>query len=423
MTARSLLVVIALFAATTTVPALAQEAGQTVGDKIHIRVDELPAPVPAEPPDNTPTGTARPAVPLRVPDGFAATPFRDGVENARNLLVLPDGDVLVAQPNPGTLTLLRDADGDGSAEVMETWASGFEKPFGLAFAMGGVYVGDVQGVWRLPWRTGGTSAAGPRERIVPGEAFGPKGGHHTRTLAFSRDGKRLFVGIGSVKDLAEEPPPRATIQEFAADGSGQKTFADGLRNPVTMAVRPDTDDLYAVVNERNQLGDELVPDFFTRVQPGGFYGWPYAYLGPREQPEFAGKRPDLVAKTLTPDVLFQAHSAPIGMAFADRTNFPQRYKDGAFVTLHGSASRSEPVGFSVVFVPFKGGKPEGGHEVFAAGFLVGTKEGGKPVVWGRPSGLAVAKDGSLLVADTMGSVWRIAYTGKTGKGKTAKAAK
>lgn len=403
-------------------PALAQKPAQNVGDTVRLRVEELPAPHATPAVSNKPVRVERPAKqPLRVPSGFKATLFRDHVENARNLLPLPDGSVLVAQQKPGTLTLLRDLDGNGEAEEEWLWAAGFDKPFGLAFHEGFVLVADVEGVWRLPWREGATAAQGERRLITPPGALGSGDGHDTRSLAIAPDGRHLYVGVGSAANLAEEDTPRATIQEFPIDdpnhGGEGRTIASGLRNPVGIAFRPGTNDLYAVVNERDGMGDGLVPDFLTRIEPDGFYGWPYAYLGPNPQPDFTDKRPDLIEKTIVPDVLFEAHSAPLGMVFTEGMDGPERFRKGALVALHGSSSRAEPVGYTVVFVPFEGRKPAGGYEVFASGFRV-PGEDSRPTVWGRPSGLAVARDGSLLIADSLGSVWRVTYVGG---GKTRRA--
>lgn len=399
-------------------PVFAEDLAQTVGDTVRLTVEDLPVPNATPSVSNKPVPVGRPAkAALRVPAGFRATLFRDHVDNARNLLVLPDGGVLVAQQKPGTLTLLRDTDGKGEADESWLWAGGFDKPFGLAFHEGFVYVADAEAVWRLPWREGATTAPGERQRLTPPGALGGREGHDTRSLAIAPDGKRFYVGVGSAANLAEEDPPRATIQEFPIDGimdGGEaRTVATGLRNPVGMAFRPGSGDLYAVVNERDGLGDGLAPDVLTRIEPGGFYGWPYAYAGPNPQPGFADKRPDLVARTIVPDVLLEAHSAPIGLVFADRLNGPARYRGGAFVALHGSSSRSEPVGYTVVFVPFEGRKPAGGYEVFASGFRLPNGEEGdtRALAWGRPAGLAIAKDGSLLIADSLGSVWRVSYTG------------
>jgi len=279
-------------------------------------------------------------------------------------------------------------------------------------------------VWRLPW-TAGTVQAGERRRLTVEGAFGRRGGHNTRSIAVAPDGRHFYVGIGSESNIGTEAEPRATIQEFRMDGSGQRTYAAGLRNPVGLAFKPGTGDLYAVVNERDGLGDQLVPDFLTMVKPGGFYGWPYSYIGDNPQPDLAERRPDLVKAALVPGLLFQAHSAPIGLAFGDATHFPERYRMGAFVSLHGSWNRSRPTGYAVAFVPFDTApfdksKPTGTYETFVTGFRVtspaGTATGSAaegdetPKVWGRPSGLAVTADGALLIAeDASGTVWRVAY--------------
>ena len=202
--------------------------------------------------------------------------------------------------------------------------------------------------------------------------------------------------------------PRATIQRFSIDGTHQETFVRGLRNPVGLAFYPGTEDLYTVVNERDGLGDGLVPDYLTRVQAGENYGWPYAYLGPHPDPDYGAKRPDLVAATATPDLLFEAHSAPLGLVFYQGMQFPTRYRGGAFVALHGSWNRAAPTGYKVVYVPFEKGRPKGGYDDFLVGFWAGGESTAK--VWGRPAGVAVAKDGSLLVADDAGgAVWRVAF--------------
>ena len=221
------------------------------------------------------------------------------------------------------------------------------------------------------------------------------------------DGKRFFIAIGSESNIGEDPLPHASVQSFAADGSDQRTYASGLRNPVGIAFYPGTNDLYTVVNERDGLGDGLVPDFLTRLQEGGFYGWPYAYIGHHPQPDFPS-RPEMVAKTLTPDLLFQSHSAPLGLVFYEGSMFPAEYKGDAFVALHGSWNSAEPTGYKIVRVPFKDGRPQGYYENFLTGFWLG---GTSPAqVWGRPAGLAVAADGSLLIADDAGGVvWRVSY--------------
>ena len=267
---------------------------------------------------------------------------------------------------------------------------------------------DLRYVWRYRYEPGQTRAAAPPEPVTERGALGEAVGHRTRNLAFSPGGGAFFVAIGSRRNIGEELPPRATVQVFDADGSGQRTFASGLRNPIGIAFRPGTGELYVVVNERDGLGDELVPDYFTRIEDGDFFGWPYAYLGPNPQPGYAGRRPDLVARTKRPDVLFRAHSVPIGLVFYDGRQFPPDYRGDAFVALRGSWNAARPRGYMVVRVRFHDGGPAGGYEVFATGFWARGHDRAR--VWGRPAGLAVAADGSLLVADdTGGAIWRISY--------------
>ena len=249
-------------------------------------------------------------------------------------------------------------------------------------------------------------------RITPPGAFGGAGGHWTRNIAFDTEGRYIYAAIGSASNISEESAPRATVTRFNMDGSGGRTFAGGLRNPVGIAVHPKTGALYTVVNERDGMGDGLVPDFLTRVQDGEFYGWPYAYIGPNPQPGFAERRPDLVQQSIVPDVLFQAHSAPLGLVFADSDQFPQDWRDDALVALHGSWNAARPTGYKVVRVPFENGRPTGGYENFVTGFWVDTAEGwsggNTAQVIGRPAGLALAQDGSLLIADDAANViWRV----------------
>jgi glucose/arabinose dehydrogenase len=290
------------------------------------------------------------------------------------------------------------------------FTEGFDYPHGLALHQGALYVGDRAGVWRVPYAKGLEKATTRPQRITPDGAFGGTSGHATRNIAFSPDGSKFYVSIGSAGNIGEEDAPRATIQEFAADGSKQRTFASGLRNPVGIAFAPGTNSLFTVVNERDGLGDGLVPDYLTRVQDGGFYGWPYSYIGSHPQPGYADKRPDLVKQAIVPDTLFEAHSAALGLAFYAGDKFPQKYRGGAFVGLHGSWNAGAPRGYTVAFVPFEGGKPATHYEVFMSGFWV---EGDTTArVIGRPVGTAIAKDGSLLVADDVANViWRVSYTG------------
>lgn len=405
-------------------------AEHEIGRRFHIDAADLPAPKVG--PIVTDRSLIVPytgQVP-QVPPGFTATPFVTGLVNPRRLLVLPNGDVLVVEQGPGYLTLLRD-DGTGRAVWVDRHVEDLNKPYGIAWQGDHVLVADQDGIWSVPHIVGALRAGRneqqrvdqvpPEQRkAVPG-AYGaqmitPKGvfgivqGHQNRHLAIDPKTGALFAGVGSSGNLGVEPAPKATIQRFDADGSNQKTFASGMRNPTAFAFHPQTGELYALVQERDGLGDRLPNDYLTRVQPGGFYGWPYAYIGKHPQPGFAQLAPDKVNATITPDLLFEAHSSVLDIVFYDGDQFPVDYKGHAFVALKGSWNRSQPTGYKVVRVPFKDGRPEGYYENFATGFWVSGER--RAEVWGRPAALAVAKDGSLLVADdTGGTIWRIAYTG------------
>ncbi|MGE4063938.1 MAG: sorbosone dehydrogenase family protein [Rhodospirillaceae bacterium] len=373
---------------------------QTPGNVIEIPVASLAKPYAtpsrANASNEVPRGQSMPTVPA----GFRVNVFAENLEHARNLLTLPNGDVLLAEQRPGKITLLRDADNDGVAETTGTFAEGFNTVYGLALGKDSLYVADVRGIWRIPYTAGDLKAREAQQRITEEGAFGGGGGHVTRNLALSADGTRIYAAVGSRGNIAEEEPQRATIQEFTLVGGkavNQRTFASGLRNAVGMAFYPGTNTLYTVVNERDGLGDELVPDYLTSVVDGGFYGWPYSYIGANPQPGYAERKPDLVKKAIVPEVLFRSHSAPLGLAFYTGTSFPPEYQGGAFVALHGSWNAAKPRAYHVVFVPFKGGKPAANsYRVFASGFWTRTDN---PRVWGRPAGVAVARDGSLLIAD------------------------
>ena len=340
---------------------------------------------------------------LKVPPGFTATPFATGIRNPRRLLVLPNGDVLVAKQSAGEVLLLRD-DGSGHAESIERYVEGFNGPYGLAWR-------DDDAAGRRPGRD--LARAEPGARAEAGHArgvFGAARGHDNRPIAIDPRTGALFVGVGSLGNIGVEPEPKATIQRFDPDGSNQTTYASGTRNPTALAFQPQTGELWAVVQERDGLGDNLPSDYLIRVQQGGFYGWPYAYIGKHPQPGFAQLAPDKVEATIMPDLLFQAHSSLLDLVFYDGDQFPAEYRGSVFVALKGSWNRSVPTGYKIVRVPFKDGRPEGYYENFAAGFWASGEQ--RAEVWGRPAALAVAKDGALLVADdTGGTIWRIAYTG------------
>jgi len=404
--AAAAMLLVAAFAAG---PVLAQR--QPVGEKIEIRPDELPPPYATPAVSNPPRHIALPQNPrLLLPPGFVFNRFAGGLGHARNLIVAPNGDVLLAESEYGRITLLRDSKGSGEADQRSTFASGLDMPHGLALQGGYLYVGEEHQIRRLPYKDGALTAGGPPQEVTPRNALGAlRPGHWTRNIAFSRDGTGFYVAIGSRGNIDEEPPPYASVQWFNRDGSGQRTFASGLRNPVGIAVNPTTGVPWVVVNERDGLGDGLVPDYLAGLRDGAFYGWPYAYTGAHPDPEWGRKRPDLVPRTAVGDVLFTAHSAPLGLVFYDGAMFPPDYKGDAFVSFHGSWNAAKPTGYMIVRVRFKDGRPVGrGYETFATGFWAEGSETAR--VWGRPVGLAVAKDGALLVADdASNSVWRISY--------------
>ena len=397
---------------------LAAGAADHPGQKFQISPANLVKPYATPAAGNESTEVARPAGTLPdVPRGFAVSVFADHLSNARWMAVAPNGDVLLAEPTDsgGKITLLRDSNGDGKADKSFTFlpaSAGFVYPHGLAFHDGYLYVGDLRGIWRFAYKDGQTSAGAPEKVTTKVADLRPKGSHVTRDIAFGPDGT-LYLALGS-RDNISDFKPGAQVFKINADGS-MSEFAGGLRNPVGIAVYPGTNTLYVTTNERDGLGDDLPPDYLTSVKPGGFYGYPYAYIGKNPDPVWGAKDPGgKIASSITPDVLFHAHSAPLGLVFYTGTNFPAEYRGDAFVSLHGSWNSGNPTGYKVVRVHFSGGKPDNGYENFVTGFWNGMGDPGQPAkVWGRPAGLAVAKDGSLLIADDVANVvWRVTYTGK-----------
>jgi glucose/arabinose dehydrogenase len=403
-----------------------------IGHRFRIDPSDLPAPKTGPIVTNRSLSVPFSEQTLSVPNGFTATPFATGLVNPRRLLVLPNGDVLVAEQSAGYLTLLRD-DGEGHAKWIDRHVEDLNRPYGLAWRNDELLVTDQDAIWRVPHVLGALRAGRPVPAQKAGDlppdqrkpiegaygaqmltkkgVFGIVQGHQNRGLAIDPKSGALFVGVGSSGNVGVEPEPKATIQRFDADGGNQTTYASGTRNPTALAFHPATGELWAVVQERDGLGDNLPSDYLIRVQQGGFYGWPYAYIGKHPQPGFAQQAPDKVNATIAPDLLFQAHSSLLDLAFYEGSQFPAEYKGSLFVALKGSWNRSEPTGYKIVRVPFKDGRPEGYYENFATGFWASGEH--RAEVWGRPAALAVAKDGSLLVADdTGGTIWRIAYTGK-----------
>jgi glucose/arabinose dehydrogenase len=351
------------------------------------------------------------------PKGFKVFEFATGLNNPRKIITAPNGDIFVAESMPGRIKVLRDADGDGTAETVSVFASGLRQPFGLAFyppapaAPTHLYVGNTGSVVRFVYNDGDTKAQGEPQMLVPNIPSGAGrlggGGHWTRDVIFSQDGKRMLVSVGSQSNVSdgESEKRRADILAFDPEGQGEKIFAWGIRNAVGLAIHPETGQVWASVNERDELGDHLVPDYVTHVEEGGFYGWPWYYLGPHQDPRHKGKHPELKDNVIVPDVLVQSHSASLCMTFYTGDQFPKEYRQDAFAAEHGSWNRARRTGYKVIRIPFKDGKATGEYEDFLVGFV--TPEGN---VWGRPVGVSVAKDGSLLVTDDgSGIVWRVAY--------------
>jgi glucose/arabinose dehydrogenase len=390
------------------------------------------------PPFATPSVTRQPKVvgwpdgkTPTAPAGFIVTLFAKDLNNPRWMYVLPNGDVLVAEsktpakkdakaeekkekdtkPVPAgsanRITLLRDADKDGTPEVREPFLTDLYHPLGMVLVKDTLYVANTDSVMAFPYKDGDTRITAKGRHIQALPALGYNN-HWTRNVVANADGTKLYVTVGSGSNVGENGMLnellRACILEMNPDGTGLRVFAGGLRNPVGMDWEPTTKALWTAVNERDHLGDELVPDYMTLVKDGAFYGWPFAYFGPNEDPRRKGERPDLVAKTVRPDVDLGAHTASLGLTFYRGTTFPEKYRGGAFVGQRGSWNRSKFAGYRVAFVPFKDGKPAGPPEDFLTGFI---KE--EPEVYGRPVGVCVAPDGALLVTDDVSNrVWRVA---------------
>ena len=382
-----------------------------------ITLKDLPAPFATESAGNGPQVVARPegAWP-RVLPGFKVEQYASGLENPRMIRTAPNGDAFVAETRAGDIRVFRGITSNGKPEQMAVFASGLNGPFGIAFYPPGpdpqwVYVGNLESVVRFPYQNGDLKARGPAEHIadVPGGS-----GHTTRDVQFSLDGKKMFVSVGSGSnvddpDVTPAEKNRADVLEFNPDGSGMRIYGYGIRNCVGLGMNPKTGELWCSVNERDGLGDNLVPDYITHVQDGGFYGWPWWYMGSHQDPRLVGKRPELKDKVITPDVLLNPHNASLGITFYDGKQFPAEYQGDIFASEHGSWNRAVRVGYELIRVPLhQTGHATGEYEDFMTGFVVDNEH-----VWGRPVAVAVAPDGSLLVTDDgSNSIWRISYTGK-----------
>ena len=404
---------------------------QAPGVRRHIKPQDLPPPYATRSASNTPQVVAARGGQLHAPPGFDVKLFAQGLHGPRAIRTAPNGDIFVAESEAGRIRVLRPSADGASAGENQIFASGLREPFGIAFypnngAPQWVYVANMDSVVRFPYRNGDLQASGKPEVIV---SHLPAGGHWTRDIAFSRDGQRLFVSVGSGSNVAQDMPAsppggleqwtakeplgaawgpeseRADVLVFDPQGKNRRVFATGLRNCAGVAVHPATGDLMCAVNERDGLGNNLPPDYVTRVKQGAFYGWPWYYIGNHPDPRHKGGRPDLAAKVTAPDVLLQPHSAPLQIAVYDGSQFPADYKGEVFAALHGSWNREPRVGYKIVRVFMKDGIPTGEFEDFVTGFVIDDRS-----VWGRPVGVTVAKDGSLLFSeDGNGTVWRVSY--------------
>ncbi len=388
------------------------------GVRRKITVDDLATPYDTPSARNHPKVVKRPegAWP-QAPDGFKVTEYATGLEQPRVIVRAPNGDLFVAESRANRVRVLRG--GGEKPEVSEVFADGLNRPFGIAFYPPGpnpeyVYVGNTDSVVRFPYKVGDTRAGGPAETIVGDIPSGNEqvggGGHWTRDVDFSPDGKTMYVSVGSRSNVSDDASEdrRAMILAFDPDGKNERKYAQGIRNPVGLAIQPGTGVVWTSVNERDGLGDNLVPDYITHVEEGGFYGWPWYYIGGHQDPRHEGKHPELEDKAIVPDVLLQSHMASLDLAFYDGDAFPEAYRGDLFAAEHGSWNRARRVGYKVIRVPIEGDKATGVYEDFLVGFV--TEDGD---VWGRPVGVCVAEDGSLMVTDdASGTVWKVSRAEK-----------
>ncbi len=439
---RSMTTVVSVLAVCTLSYAYAQTKWQDdAPGRVHrIDVAKLPAPFATESARQFPRITPKPdSAQLKLPVGFKVDVFTRDIEGPRVMRIAPNGDIFVAEEKSGRVKVLHPSADGASVASSTTFVSGLTQPFGIQFYPAGaqpqwVYISEINRVMRYPYKNGDTKSSGNAETVVA-QLAGTVGGHSTRDLVFSPDGKKMFVAVGSASNVAEGGPKKspADIKTWEAEhglgaawgdeanradvlvfdvGSNKpgKPFATGIRNCVGLAVQPGTGDLWCTVNERDALGDNLVPDYSTRVRENGFYGWPWYYMGDHEDPRHAGERPDLKGKTITPDVPYEAHSAAVGFAFYTATSgssaFPAEYVGDAFAVFHGSWNRADRTGHKVVRVPMKNGVPTGEYVDFLTGFVTADSQ-----PWGRPASVTVAGDGALLLSDDDANlIYRISYS-------------
>ncbi|WP_298154520.1 sorbosone dehydrogenase family protein [Flavobacterium sp.] len=346
------------------------------------------------------------------PEGFTVTKFADNLNNPRNTYIGPNNDVFVAESGTRTsvdrITVFRDKDNDGKFETREVFLEGLNRPYGMLILKDYFYVANTDGLYRYPYPSGTLKLNTKSEKIVDLPAGGYNN-HWTRNLIANPEGTKIYISVGSGSNVAEHgievESRRANILEVNPDGSGERVYAAGLRNPVGMDWNPVNKELWTAVNERDELGDDLVPDYVTSVKENGFYGWPYTYFGDIPDPRMKGKKSGRSEKTLVPDVPVGAHTATLGLAFYNKSNFPAKYRNGIFAGQHGSWNRSKIVGYKVIFIPFSNGKPSGPPQDFLTGFIANPE---KTEVYGRPVDVTVMADGSLLVNDDSGNtIWRV----------------
>jgi len=405
--------------------AFTDAAHETPGTRRHLTWSDLPAPAPEQSVDNGPSVVPRPANAWPIaPKGFKVDLYTTGLDNPRLLRVAPNGDLFLAESETGKIKVFRGVGPDGKPQQSSVFATGLHQPFGIAFYPSGpnpkyVFIGDTDEIVRFPYKSGDLVASGPMENIVdlPGGGRLRGGGHWTRDLIFSPDGSKLFASVGShsnVDDSDTHPEElhRADVLEFKPTGEFLKVYASGIRNCVGEAINPTTGELWCSTNERDGLGNNLVPDYITHVQEDGFYGWPWFYFhgpsGGLQDPRHVGKHPELQSKVLTPDILLNPHFASLEMFFYTGSEFPAEFKGDGFAAEHGSWNRAQRAGYEVIRLPMKNGHATGEYEDFLTGFV--NPDG---TVWGRPVGVAQASDGSLFVSDDGSrSIWHITYTGK-----------
>jgi glucose/arabinose dehydrogenase len=392
---------------------------QKPGAVHRIKPADLPPPGATKSTRNGPELVDRPADAWpQAPAGFKVDLYASGLSNPRLIRTAPNGDLFVAESKADRIRVFRGVGPDGKAVQSEIFARGLDRPFGIAFhppkgEPSWVYVANTDGVVRFPYKSGDLKARGPAQKLakVPGGGLLTGGGHWTRDVVFSLDGKKMYVSVGSKSnnDDSKTEDRRAVILEFNPDGSGERLYASGIRNPVGLAVHPRTGAVWASVNERDGLGDDLVPDYITSVKEGGFYGWPWFYIGGNEDPRHRGKRPDLKDKVLVPDVLLMPHNASLQLTFYEGKQFPAAYRGDIFAAQHGSWNRAARTGYEVVRVPLQHkDRASGEYEDFLTGFV--TPKGD---VWGRPVGVTVDSTGALVVTDDGShSIWRVSYVGK-----------